>query len=343
MEERAGAGAPLSAQSKKETWWSVADAADEGLKNMIDWAWRYGSTKGCPTGVCQLSPPDAIEQGHEEGKKLVESIRAAAARQKIVPPAPVLGVAARDPGLTPRSRCDQAVTTECRSRVVHPTWLGVRPGSARHAQDLPLSPPPWCVPRRSFRPPSPAAIPRMGRSLRASETSRSGGRPPAQIDRNGVGLPNGRFIDPARPTVEVAPHPSASCSPPTPDVATANSDQPFSVSLVQAVGDHPLVRQIPPGRPTDSGVIDALFMGLAYSGDGKTLLRLRWHDGNILVLDPATGTRASARSTINGRSEAATGATATSATCACRRTGAPCGRSPGELPPRGRRRGHRAW
>jgi hypothetical protein len=98
MEERAGAGAPLSAQSKKETWWSVADAADEGLKNMIDWAWRYGSTKGCPNGVCQLSPPDAIEQGHEEGKKLVESIRAAAARQKIVPPAPVLGVAAPRPG-----------------------------------------------------------------------------------------------------------------------------------------------------------------------------------------------------------------------------------------------------
>jgi len=32
MEERAGAGAPLSAQSKKETWWSVADCRRRGLK-----------------------------------------------------------------------------------------------------------------------------------------------------------------------------------------------------------------------------------------------------------------------------------------------------------------------
>jgi YVTN family beta-propeller protein len=104
-------------------------------------------------------------------------------------------------------------------------------------------------------------------------------------------LPNGRLVDPAGATVEVAPHPfGLTLSPDGQTVVTSNSGTaPFSVSLVEAAGEKPAVRQIPPGNSNDSGVIDAVFMGLAYSPDGKALYVSGGNDGNVVVLDPATG------------------------------------------------------
>jgi YVTN family beta-propeller protein len=131
--------------------------------------------------------------------------------------------------------------------------------------------------------------------LQATEAFQApAGARPAQIDRAGTTvLPNGRMIRPAGPTVEVAPHPfGLVLSPDGQTVATANSGtSPFSVSLVDTSGDHPLVRQIPPGHSTDSGVLNAVFMGLAYAPDGKTLYVSGGNDGTIVALDPVTGTR----------------------------------------------------
>ncbi len=131
--------------------------------------------------------------------------------------------------------------------------------------------------------------------LRAAEAMRApAGDRPAQIDRNGVSvLPNGRLIDPAGPTAEVAPHPfGLVLSPDGGTAATVNSGvKPFSVSLVQTSGDRPLVRQIPPGNENDEGIIDAVFMGAAYSPDGRSLYVSGGNDGNVVVLDPLTGAK----------------------------------------------------
>jgi YVTN family beta-propeller protein len=131
--------------------------------------------------------------------------------------------------------------------------------------------------------------------LKAAEAIRApAGERPALIDRDGTSiLPSGRLINPAGPTVEVAPHPfGLVLSPDERVAATVNSGiQPFSVSLVQTTGDHPAVRQIPPGNDNDEGIINAVFMGAAFSADGSQLFVSGGNDGNIVVLDPRTGTR----------------------------------------------------
>ncbi len=68
------------------------------------------------------------------------------------------------------------------------------------------------------------------------------GERPTRIDRDGVTvIPNGRLINPAGTTVEVAPHPfGLELSPDGRTVATANSGiRPFSVSLIDAVRAEP--------------------------------------------------------------------------------------------------------
>lgn len=148
------------------------------------------------------------------------------------------------------------------------------------------------------------------------------GERPAQIDRAGTTvIPNGRVINPAGTTVEVAPHPfGLELSPDGKTVATANSGiRPFSVSLVDARGTNPTARQIPPGNAGDSAVINAVFMGLAYAPNGKSLYVSGGNDGTILELDEQTGAKLRTID-LTSRSGAARGATATSATCASRRT-----------------------
>lgn len=131
--------------------------------------------------------------------------------------------------------------------------------------------------------------------MKATETfTAPAGERPAAIDRAGATvIPNGRLIDPAGTTVEVAPHPfGLELSPDGRTVATANGGiKPFSVSLVATTGQQPDVRQIPPGNNGDSGVINAVFMGLAYSPDGKSLYVSGGNDGTILELDLQSGAK----------------------------------------------------
>ncbi len=133
------------------------------------------------------------------------------------------------------------------------------------------------------------------RRLKGTEAFKApAGERPARIDREGTTvIPNGRLIDPAGTTVEVAPHPfGLELSPDGGTVATANSGiKPFSVSLVETTGSTPSVRQIPPGNAGDSGIINAVFMGLAYSPDGKSLYVSGGNDGTIFELDARSGAK----------------------------------------------------
>jgi len=85
MDERNGPGEPLAAASRKQLW--VADAVDEGLKNRMDWEYRFGTLDGCPASACKLGSPAEVREGHREGRAFLAQLRAMARRLAPVPAA----------------------------------------------------------------------------------------------------------------------------------------------------------------------------------------------------------------------------------------------------------------
>ncbi|MBC8151998.1 MAG: hypothetical protein H7Z72_03725, partial [Bacteroidetes bacterium] len=122
-----------------------------------------------------------------------------------------------------------------------------------------------------------------------------------KIDKTGkTVLPNGRFITPRGRQIQTAPHPfGLILSPDRSDgsgttVITANSGTaPFSISILRDVlGPNPTVKQIPEGAKTNSGMLEACFMGLAITPDGgpnKTVYVAGGETNKIFSFDLATG------------------------------------------------------
>jgi YVTN family beta-propeller protein len=118
------------------------------------------------------------------------------------------------------------------------------------------------------------------------------GRAPTAIDRAGTTvIPNGRLLTPAGRQITVAPHPYGLTLSPDGHVAvTANSGiRPFSLSIIRDVfGAEPRVEQVPPGADTNEGVLAAVFMGLAFSADGRTLYAGGGQESKVFVFDLAS-------------------------------------------------------
>ncbi|MFD2573589.1 bifunctional YncE family protein/alkaline phosphatase family protein [Spirosoma soli] len=114
-----------------------------------------------------------------------------------------------------------------------------------------------------------------------------------KIDKAGrTVLPNGRFITPRGRQIQTAPHPyGLVLSPDGKSVVTANSGiNPFSISILRnVVGPNPSVQQIPEGVKTDNGILEACFMGLAITPDGKNVYVAGGETNKIFAFDLATG------------------------------------------------------
>lgn len=119
-----------------------------------------------------------------------------------------------------------------------------------------------------------------------------------KIDKAGkTVLPNGRFITPRGQQITTAPHPyGLILSPDRGDgagttIVTANSGTaPFSISILRDVfGPKPTVKQIPEGAKSNSGMLEACFMGLAVTPDGKTVYVAGGETNKIFSFDLATG------------------------------------------------------
>ncbi len=110
-------------------------------------------------------------------------------------------------------------------------------------------------------------------------------------------LPNGRFITPRGQQIQTAPHPYGLILSPDRDggpgqtVITANSGTaPFSISILRDVfGKNPTVKQIPEGAKSNSGMLEACFMGLAVTPDGKTVYVAGGETNKIFSFDMTTG------------------------------------------------------
>ncbi|GIX06273.1 MAG: hypothetical protein KatS3mg115_0676 [Candidatus Poribacteria bacterium] len=107
-------------------------------------------------------------------------------------------------------------------------------------------------------------------------------------------LPNGRVVRPLGRTYRIAPHPYGLALSPDGSVAvTANSGtEPFSLTVIESpTAPEPVVRQIPPGARTDAGVLNAVFMGLAFLSDNRRLVVAGGDDGTVMLWDVQTGER----------------------------------------------------
>ncbi|WP_018618047.1 hypothetical protein [Spirosoma luteum] len=138
----------------------------------------------------------------------------------------------------------------------------------------------------------------MGQPVPRYVISAPAGNEQTKIDKTGkTVLPNGRYITPRGTQIETAPHPyGLILSPDRGDgagqtVITANSGiNPFSISILRDVfGNNPTVKQIPEGVKTDNGVLEACFMGLAVTPDGKTVYVAGGETNRIFSFDLATG------------------------------------------------------
>lgn len=114
------------------------------------------------------------------------------------------------------------------------------------------------------------------------------------IERNGVTvIPNGRLLTPAGKSITVAPHPFGLVLSRDGNTAvTANSGtNPLSISVIRNLTANPEVIQVPPGYSTDKGVLESVFMGLAFSADDKIIYVAGGQSNMIYLFDSATGAR----------------------------------------------------
>ena len=101
-------------------------------------------------------------------------------------------------------------------------------------------------------------------------------------------IPNGRLLMPTGKQITVAPHPfGLTLSPNGLTIITANSGTgPFSISIIKEYNsENPLVKQIPETVNPEEGLLEAVFMGLAISPDGKKVYVAGGQQNKIYVFD----------------------------------------------------------
>ena len=101
-------------------------------------------------------------------------------------------------------------------------------------------------------------------------------------------LPNGRAVRPYGAHVMTAPHPyGLALSADGATAVTANSGvRPFSFTVIEDLTSAaPRVTQIPPGAETDEGVLNAVFMGLAFLPGDRALIASGGTDGTLMHWD----------------------------------------------------------
>ncbi len=117
----------------------------------------------------------------------------------------------------------------------------------------------------------------------------------AYTSRNPAGktvIPNGRIIQPAGQTYEIAPHPFGLTLSPDGQVAvTANSGtSPLSITIIKGIQHgNPEILQVPPGPYSDEGVLASVFMGLAISPDNGRVYVSGGQENKIFIFDLSTG------------------------------------------------------
>ncbi len=112
------------------------------------------------------------------------------------------------------------------------------------------------------------------------------------INREGeTVLPNGRLITPTGKQITVAPHPfGLTLSPDGKTIITANSGVgPFSISIINDFNSSQLtIKQIPETLSPEKGLLEAVFMGLAVSPNGKKIFVAGGQQNRIYIFDLAT-------------------------------------------------------
>ncbi|MDH4298326.1 MAG: hypothetical protein OEV74_18760 [Cyclobacteriaceae bacterium] len=114
----------------------------------------------------------------------------------------------------------------------------------------------------------------------------------ASINHHGTTvIPNGRLLTPAGKQIRVAPHPfGLALSPDGKTIITANSGVgPFSISIINDYNStSPVIKQIPETLNPEKGLLEAVFMGLAVSPDGKRVYVAGGQQNRIYVFDLVT-------------------------------------------------------
>jgi len=104
-------------------------------------------------------------------------------------------------------------------------------------------------------------------------------------------LPSGRIITPIGKQILVAPHPfGLTLSPDGRTIVTANSGVgPFSISIIKDFNSaEPVITQIPENQDPEKGLLEAVFMGLAVSPDGKKVYVAGGQQNRIYIFDLGT-------------------------------------------------------
>ena len=105
-------------------------------------------------------------------------------------------------------------------------------------------------------------------------------------------IPNGRIIRPMGTTHRIAPHPYGLALSHDGKIAiTSNSGTvPFSISILRNVTDPNIsIQQVPEGAKNDEGLLEAVFMGLAFSPDDSLVYIGGGQSNKIFILEVATG------------------------------------------------------
>lgn len=111
----------------------------------------------------------------------------------------------------------------------------------------------------------------------------------SQIDINvKTILPNGRIITPTGKQIRVAPHPyGLVLSHDGNTILTANSGtKPFSLSIIRNfTADAPTIYHIPESESEAEGVLESVFMGLAFSPDNQVFYASGGNSGDVMIFD----------------------------------------------------------